>query len=219
MDASTQASRGIGAVARAHDDSLSPRELVSAVVVLLAFLVACYAIGKTVAWFKNLWFGRTWSALLPVLGEPRITRDGGVAVTSRLSGTYQGAQVHALMTPNVAHKYSPARNGNVFSVAIENVPGAADWSIDWSVGLPLVGAASWVIRSADATLSKRLEDAEAIARIDRFGRAHTRYRVRERTLEWSAYIEPRVILPADEFRHVLDALLALSAINRSVNPA
>lgn len=205
--------------ARPRNDALSARDLAMSVAILFAFLVACYAIGKTVAWFKNLWFARTWSALLPVLSEPRITRDGGVAVTSRLSGTYQGAQVHALMTPNVAHKYAPSRNGNVFSVAIENVPGAADWSIDWNVGLPLVGTASWVIRSPDAILAKRLEDAEAVARIDRFGRAHTRYLVRDRTLEWSGYIEPRVILPPDEFRHVLDALLALSAINHSVNPA
>ncbi len=187
------------------------------IAVLVAFVVVCYAIGKTAAWFKNRRFGSAWSPLLPILGDARIASDGGVAVTSRLSGTYQGAQVHALMTPNVAHKYGPARNGNVFSVALENVAGAADWSIVWNVGLPLVGNSSWVIRSADVVLAKRLEDAEAVARIEPFGRASTHYRVRDRTLEWSAYIEPRMILSPDEFRHLLDALLSLAAINHSVN--
>ena len=125
------------------------------IAVLVAFVVVCYAIGKTAAWFKNRRFGSAWSPLLPILGDARIASDGGVAVTSRLSGTYQGAQVHALMTPNIAHKYGPARNGNVFSVALENVAGAADWSIVWNVGLPLVGNSSWVIRSADVVLAKR----------------------------------------------------------------
>jgi hypothetical protein len=41
--------------------------------------------------------------------------------------------------------------------------------------------------------------------------------VRDQTLEWSAYIEPRMILPPEQFRDVLDALLALADINRTVN--
>ncbi|HEY2029028.1 MAG TPA: hypothetical protein VGH20_07440 [Myxococcales bacterium] len=205
--------------APARNEEMSTQGIVLGVAVLVAFLVVCYAIGKAAAWFKNGRFNRAWSPLLPVLGDARITSDGGVAVTSRLSGTYRGASVHALMTPNVAHKYSPGRNGNVFSVAVENVPGGADWSIVWNVGLPLVGNASWVIRSPDVLLTKRLEDADAVAAVDSFGRASTHYRVRDRTLEWSAYIEPRVILAPDHFRHVLDALLSLAAINKTVNPA
>jgi hypothetical protein len=125
--------------------------------------------------------------------------------------------VHALMTPNVAHKYSPSRNGNVFSVGIENVPGADDWSIVWDVGLPLVGTASWAVHPADTPLAARLAGAGVVDQIEKFGRASIHYRVRDHTLEWSAYIEPRVILPPDEFGHVLDALLALVEINRSVN--
>ncbi len=198
-------------------DDVSTGEIIQGVAVLIVFLAVCYAIGKTGAWFKNRGFSSKWTPLLPVLGGARITSDGGVAVTSRLSGTYRGANVHALMTPNVAHKYSSSRNGNVFAVAIENVAGAEDWSIMWNVGLPVVGTSSWVVRPADTPLAARLESAGAIAQIERFGRASIHYHVRDQSLEWSAYIEPRVILPPEEFSHVLDALLALVDINRAVN--
>ena len=202
---------------RAPKNDVSTLEIIQGIAVLAVFLVVAYAIGKTGAWFKNRRFTSRWAPLLPVLGNARITGDGGVAVTSRLSGTYRGANVHALMTPNVAHKYAPSRNGNVFSVAIENVPGAEDWSIVWRAGLPVVGTPSWAVQPTDTPLAQRLESAGAVEQIEKFGRSSTHYTVRNQTLEWSAYIEPRVILPPEEFRHVLDALLALVAINGTVN--
>jgi hypothetical protein len=202
---------------RAPKNDVSTGEIIQGIAVLAVFLVVAYAIGKTGAWFKNRSFTSTWAPLVPVLGEARISSDGGVAVTSRLSGTYRGASVHALMSPNVAHKYGATRNGNVFSVAIENVAGAEDWSIEWHVGLPVVGTSSWVVRPTDTPLANRLESAAAVGHIEKFGRASTHYRVRDQTLEWSAYIEPRKILPPDQFGHVLDALLALVVINGTVN--
>ena len=202
---------------RAPKDDVSTGEIIQGIAVIAVFLVVAYAIGKTGAWFKNRKFTSTWTPLLPVLGDARISSDGGVAVTSRLSGTYGGANVHALMTPNVAHKYAPSRNGNVFSVAIENVPGAEDWSIVWRVGLPVVGTLTWVVQPTETPLAQRLESAGAVEQIEKFGRSSTHYTVRNQTLEWSAYIEPRMILPPDEFRHVLDALLALVGINGTVN--
>jgi hypothetical protein len=204
---------------RPRQDDMSTRDIVVGVAMLAVFLFVAYVIGKTAAWFKNRRFTGDWAHVIPVLGSPRISSDGGVAVTSRLSGTYQGANVHALMTPNVAHKYAPSRNGNVFSIAIENVPGAEDWSIAWQVGLPLVGTSSWVVRPTDTPLAQRLENSGAVGQVESFGRATTQYTIWNRQLEWSAYIEPMRILPPDHFRHVLDALLALAVINRSVNQA
>jgi hypothetical protein len=198
-------------------DDVSTGEIIQGIAVLAVFLVVAYAIGKAGAWFKNRNFTSAWAPLLPVLGDARITSDGGVAVTSRLSGTYRGKNVHALMTPNVSHEYAPSRNGNVFSVAIENVPGAEDWSIVWRVGLPVVGTPSWAVQPADTPLAQRLASAGVVEQIDKFGRSSTHYTVQNQTLEWSAYIEPRMILPPDEFRHVLDALLALVAITGTVN--
>ena len=69
------------------------------------------------------------------------------------------------MTPNVAHKYAPSRNGNVFSVAIENVPGAEDRSIVWRVGVPVVGTSAWVVQPTDAPLAGSLERAGAVGLI------------------------------------------------------
>ena len=202
---------------RPAKDDMSTLEIIEGIAGVAVFIAVAYVIGKTGAWFKNRGFTGKWAPLLPVLGDARITSDGGVAVTSRLSGTYRGANVHALMTPNVAHKYGATRNGNVFSVAIENVPGAEDWSIVWRVGLPVVGTSEWVVRPADTPLAARLEGAGIVSQIESFGRASTHYTVRDQTLEWSAYIEPRVILPPESFAHVLDALLALVDINRTVN--
>lgn len=199
-------------------DDMSTVEIIEGIAGLAVFLVVAYAIGKTGAWFKNRNFTSTWTPLLPVLGNASIISDGGVAVTSRLSGTYRGANVHALMTPNVAHKYAPSRNGNVFSVAIENVPGAEDWSVVWNVGLPVVGTSSWVVQPTDTPLAQRLASAGVVEHIEKFGRASTHYTIRNQTLEWSAYIEPRMILPPDEFGRVLDVLLALVVINGNVNP-
>jgi hypothetical protein len=198
-------------------NDMSTLDIIEGIAGLAVFLVVAYAIGKTGAWFKKRNFTSTWASLLPVLGSASIASDGGVAVTSRLSGTYRGANVHALMTPNVAHKYAPSRNGNVFSVAIENVPGAEDWSVVWNVGLPVVGTSSWVVRPTDTPLAQRLASAGVVEQIEKFGRSSTHYRIRDQTLEWSAYIEPRLILPPNEFSHVLDALLALVAINGTVN--
>ncbi len=202
---------------RPPKNDVSALEIIQGIAWLAVFLAVCYAIGRTGAWFKNRRFTGTWAPLVPLLGDARISSDGGVAVTSRLSGTYRGANVHALMTPNVAHKYGTTRNGNVFSVAIENVGGAEDWSIVWNLGLPVVGTSSWVVRPTDTPLATRLDSAGVVGLIESFGRASTHYNVRDHTLEWSAYIEPRVILPPGEFCHVLDALLALADINRTVN--
>jgi hypothetical protein len=202
---------------RAPKNDVSTLEIIQGIAGVAVLIAVAYAIGRIGAWFKNRRFTTLWAPLLPVLGDARISSDGGVAVTSRLSGTYRGANVHALMTPNVAHKYAPSRNGNVFSVAIENVGGAEDWSIVWRVGLPVVGTSSWVVLPTDTQLATRLESAGAVGQIESFGRASTHYRVRDHTLEWSAYIEPRMILPPDNFSLVLDALLALADINRTVN--
>src|ERR1700712_982731 len=100
---------------RAPKNDMSAMEILQGILGLVVFLAVCYAIGKTAAWFKNRRFASMWSPLLPVLGDARITGDSGAAATSRLSGTYRGANVHALSSPNVAHKYAPSRNGNVFS--------------------------------------------------------------------------------------------------------
>src|ERR1700712_2103363 len=95
---------------RAPKNDMSALEILESILGLAVFLAACYAIGKTGAWFKNRRFTSMWAPLLPVLGDARISGDNGVAVTSRLSGTYRGANVHALSSPNVAHKYAPSRN-------------------------------------------------------------------------------------------------------------
>ncbi len=204
--------------ARPRHDDTSPREIIQGILVLAVFLVVCYVIGKTVARVKNRWFAGVWSPLVPLLDGAQVMGDGGVATTSRLSGRYRGASVHALMTPNVQRNhYAQHDNGNQFDVVIENVPGAEDWSIVWELGLPLVRDASWVVRPSGSPLGDRLVSAGVIAHVEPFGRASTHYRARDQVIEWSGFIEPRVILSPEQFRQLLDALVALEVVNRRVN--
>jgi hypothetical protein len=186
---------------------VSKTDIVFGIAVLAVVLPMLYVIGRTVARVKNYWFARKWSSLLPVLDGATIAKDGGVAMTSRLSGTYGGANVFALMTPNVQRYQHSGGNGNEFTVGLEDVGGAEDWSIHWSTGLPLVGGAGWSVSSADSAVTARLTKAGVIPMIESFGPATIHFQARDSTLRWTAFIEPWVVLPPDRFRRVVEALM------------
>jgi hypothetical protein len=202
------------AAAFAPQGDVSKTDIVIGIAILAVLLPIFYVIGRTVARVKNYWFSRKWAPLVPVLEGATITKDGGVAVTSRLSGRYGGANVFALMSPNVQRHQFSSGNGNEFTVAVRDVAGAQDWSIHWSAGLPVVGGAGWSVSAADAALAARLTNAGVISMIESFGPATIRYETRDSTLRWTAFIEPWIVLPPDRFRGVMNALMDVALASR-----
>jgi hypothetical protein len=186
---------------------VSTTDIVFGIAVLAVVLPMFYVIGRAVARVKNYWFVRQWSPLVPILEGATIAKDGGVATTSRLSGSYGGTSVFALMTPNVQRYQHSGGNGNEFTVGLKDISGAEDWSIHWSTGLPLAGGAGWSVSSADSSLAARLTNAGVIPMIESFGPATIHFQARDSTLRWTAFIEPWVVLPPDRFRRVVEALM------------
>lgn len=198
---------------------VSKDDTIFGVTVLAIFLVFVFVLGYAINRVKNWRFRGRWAPLLPVINNPKITEDGGGAATSWLSGTYRDAKVYASMTPGIS-KYSGEGGGpkaNRFSVALQDVAGRHDWTVEWKGSIPVIRKPGWAVSSKDQVLQAQLEGTPVIALVSPLGEAVLSYSAGQRSLVWTADIEPAIILTPDQFRRTLDALIEVASINKSVN--
>jgi hypothetical protein len=198
--------------------SQETQDTVFGIMVLIPFLVLVFLLGYAINKLKNRRFTRAWAPLVPVIGGT-IVEDGGGAASSWLTGTWRGRTVRAGLCPD-RNRYqgeSGARY-NSFEIAVLNLPGAADWRLEWKSPILGFGPEGWQIDSADAAVAERLRAAGAVALVERLGTPTVVYSRSARTLQFEEDAGP-VWTPAPErFREELDILLQLAEIQERVNP-
>jgi hypothetical protein len=196
-----------------------PGDMLFGCVVLVIFLVLVFALGKVIYELKSSRFTKAWGTLVPIINGT-VTNDGGGAATSWLTGTYSGRQVRASMIPN-RNRYQGEAGSyyNYFDVALLEVAGSQDWSVEYRTALWGIQEEGWHIESKDAGLKERLHAYGIIDLLSRFGAPKVKYQSRERTLLYSEDVTPLWTSTPERFREELELLVQLAQINTKVNPA
>ena len=201
------------------NQEVPPGDMLFGSVVLVIFLIFVFAAGFLLNRFKNRRFHQAWSPLAPLLNG-KITDDGGGAATSWLSGTYRGQPVRAAMIPH-RNQYSGESGSyyNHFEVALLEVPGRQNWSIEHKTPILGFGQTGWQIDTDDAALRDRLRASGVINEIARFGSPEIQYQARAKTLLYSEDVTPLWVPAPGRFQEELELLLLLARVNGEVNPA
>lgn len=186
--------------------------------VLAVVLPLMYVLGRGLAARQNQRFRRAWTPLVPIVnGTLRFDRTAGVSST--LAGTYRGVAVSASSAPDISvHEFSDT-NGHRWEVAVHGLPGDHDWSIWPPDQVPLVGSRAYCVKSGDPALVARLTAAGVVPLAAALGAAVVRFDAAASTLELDATFGTAMhwMPTPDRFRAELDVLVALAAINATVN--
>ncbi len=198
----------------------STKDILFGAAVLAAGLVVLYVIGGVLGRFKNRRFDRAWRPLMETIDGAEVVADrGGGAASSWLTGTYRGTPVFASMTPNVGHA-GPifiAGKENRFETGVRDLPGARDWSVDWTEAMLGIGTTGWTVHAGDPALVARLEHAGVTEIAARLGRGAVRYRAQPATLVLHQDIRPLWTPTPARFQQELDVLLELAAVAAPLN--
>ena len=200
------------------NQEVPPGDMLFGSVVLVIFLIFVFALGFLINRFKNRRFTQTWRTLVPLING-KVIEDGGGAATSWLTGTYRGQPVRAAMVPN-RNRYSGESGHyyNHFEVALLEVPGRQDWSIEYKTKILGFGQTGWQIDTEDAALRDRLIGSGVIDEIARMGPEEIRYQARAKTLLYSEDVTPLWVPAPGRFQEELELLLLLARVNGEVNP-
>lgn len=184
--------------------------------ILVIFLVVVFAAGWVLYRIRNAALAREWAPFRPLIQDARIVGDGGGAATSWLTGTYRGRRITASISPNVSANTDTTSGHyrNVFSLALDDVPGARDWRLDhapWSSGT------QWQVVANDGTLRNALAASPAMSIVSRLGAGDVGFSRSTRTLRFSEDVRPLKAPPPQRFEAILDALFELADVNTAVN--
>lgn len=133
-------------------------DTIQGVFYFIIFMVIVFAASRVLARFTGGKFAQAMKPLAPLIGGTFSTDS---LSHGWLAGTCRGRTVHATATPGVAPHggAGPSERYNAFEVALQEVPGASDWSVTFGmhgVGQILSRAESWRISAADDALEARL---------------------------------------------------------------
>jgi hypothetical protein len=202
-----------------QSDSILPGVLI--VIVLLPVL---YGIGRAGAALGDIWTAHLLAPLAPIVGG-HVERK-----RRRIVGTYEGYPVHVFIDPqrNVNHSgttTSATSRMNAFSIAIPELPGAADWRLQFHVtGLLGQGERKLGFGMDDEALRRRLEDAGVIAEVGAvtsptLSYVTVQYETRTRMLTYTDDVSPSRVPSHARFATYLALVARLAAINARVNAA
>ena len=136
-------------------------DLLFGVAVLIPFLIGVFVLGWLISRFKNRRFAGAWQPLVRIIGGT-VVEDGGGAATSWLTGTFEGRQVHASMTPNRNRSNESGLRYHHFEATLQNVPGRVDWQVAYKAGMIGFGKESWQIHADDPVVADRLQRAGVV---------------------------------------------------------
>jgi len=196
--------------------------------VLVLFLVVAVVAGYFFYKFKNARLANAWGPLVGLVNG-KVVGDGGGGASSWLSGTYQGRPVVAKLAPDLNAGSANDSSGlkyNYFDVALTNVPGRQDWSIDYVRGALGLGKAEWRVVTKDPALEAALSAAQVINHVAPLGdppgyflMPTVNFSRHDQTLRYRADISPYVAPPPERFLKMVALLQQLAEINAQVNPA
>lgn len=195
------------------------------IAVLIPFLIGIFVLGWLISRFKNRRFASAWRPLVSIIGG-KVVEDGGGAATSWLTGTFEGRQVHASMTPNRNRHSDGGASYHHFEVTLQNVPGRVDWQVEYAAGMLGFGEQSWQIRADDPAVADRLQRSDVIDLIRPLAEARAvppwlptvKYSYRSSTVSYSEDAGTSWIPTPERFREQLALLIRLAQVNADVNP-
>ena len=198
-------------------DSILPGVLI--VVVLLPVL---YGIGRAGTALGNVRSAYLLAPLAPMIGG-HVERS-----RRRLVGTYEGWPVQVFFEPQrsvglLGDESSVTSRMNAFSIAIPDLPGSADWRLQFRVtGLLGQGGRELAFGMADEPLRRRLEEAGVIADVSAVSSptlsyVTVQYETRTRTLTYTDDVSPLRVPSHERFAVLLALAARLAALNSRVN--
>jgi hypothetical protein len=201
-----------------QSDSILP-----GVLIVIVMLPVLYGIGRAGSALGNIWSAYVLAPLAPMING-KVERNRG-----RLVGTYEGWPVQVTFDrrsvgPSSGRSSITSRI-NAFSIAIPDLPGEADWQLQFHVtGMFGQGARELGFGMADSPLRLRLEQAGVIADVGAVSSPTLSYRTvqyeaRARTLTYTDDVSPSRIPSSARFAALLALTARLAALNARVNTA
>ncbi len=199
-----------------QSDSILP-----GILIVLVMLPVLYGIGRAGTAFGDVWSAYLLAPLAPMVGG-HVERS-----RRRLVGTYEGWPVHVSFEQRSAGTLGGASSStsrmNAFSIAIPELPGGADWQLQFHVtGLLGQGARELGFGMSDEPLRRRLDDAGVIAEVGAVSSptlsyVTARYETRTRTLTYTDDVSPSHVPSNERFAVHLALVARLAVLNTRVN--
>ena len=200
-------------------DSIMP-----GVLIVLVMLPVLYGIGRAGSALGNVRSAYLLAPLAPMIGG-HVERS-----RRRLVGTYEGWPVQVFFEPqrsvgSSGNASSATSRMNAFSIAIPNLPGAADWRLQFHVtGTFGQGGRELGFGMVDESLRQRLEEAGVIADVGAVSSptlsyVTVQYEARTQTLTYTDDVSPSRVPNLARFAVHLALAARLAALNARVNVA
>jgi hypothetical protein len=201
----------------------SSDSILPGVLIVLVMLPVLYGIGRAGSALGDVWTAYLLAPLAAMVGG-RVERS-----QRRVVGTYEGWPVHLFFEPqrSVGHgnASSVASRMNAFCVAIPDLPGGADWRLQFHVtGLLGQGGRELGFGMNDESLRRRLEQAGVIADVGAVSSptlsyVTVQYETRTRTLTYTDDVSPSRIPSRERIAVYLALVTRLAVLNARVNAA
>jgi len=193
------------------------------VLVVLVMLPILYGIGRAGTAIGDVKDAYLLAPLAPMIGG-HVERS-----RRRIVGTYEGRTVYVTIDQRsvgpVTDRSSGTSRINAFSIAIPELPGAADWQLQFHVtGMLGQGRRELGFGMADSVLHQRLAQAGVIADVGAVSSptlsyVTVQYEKRTQTLTYTDDVSPSRVPSEARFAVYLALAARLAALNASVNAA
>lgn len=200
-----------------QSDSILP-----GVLIVLIALPVLYGIGRAGAALGRAWSGYLLAPLAPMI-DGHLDRSRGCLV-----GTYEGWPMQVFIEPQrsvglLGDESSTTSRMNAFCIAIPDLPGNADWRLQFHVtGLLGQGGRELAFGMNDEALRGRLAQAGVVADVSAVSSptlsyVTVQYEVRTRTLTYTDDVSPSRVPSRARFAVHLALVARLAALNARVN--
>jgi hypothetical protein len=200
----------------------SSDSILPGVLIVLALLPVLYGIGRAATALGNVRSAYILAPLAPMVGG-HVERS-----RRRLVGTYEGWPVHVFFDPQrsvglTGGGSSVTSRMNAFCIAIPDLPGGADWRLQFHVtGVLGQGGRELGFGMTDGPLRNSLDLAGVIADVGAVSSPTLSYvtvqfETRTRTLTYTDDVSPLRVPGRERFAVHLALVARLAAINARVN--
>ena len=200
----------------------SSDSILPGVLIMIVMLPVLYGIGRASTALGDVWSAYLLAPLAPMVGG-HIERSH-----RRLVGTYEGWPVHVFFDPQrsvglLGNRPSVTSRMNAFCIAIPDLPGDADWRLQFHVtGLLGQGPRELGFGMDDEPLRSRLEQAGVIADVGTVSSptlsyVTAQYEARPRMLTYTDDVSPSRVPSRARFAVYLALVARLAALNTRVN--
>jgi hypothetical protein len=204
--------------------SPSSDSILPGVLIVIIMLPVLYGIGRAAAAIGGVWTAYVLEPLAPMVSG-HVERNN-----RRIVGTYEGWPVYVFCDPKRSVGFSNQRSSdtqriNAFCIAIPDLPGAADWRLQFRVtGLLGQGGRELGFGMDNEHLRSRLVEAGVITEVGAVSSptlsyVTVEYDARTRRLTYTDDVSPLRVPSQTRFAVYLALAARLAALNARVNAA